>query len=92
MKCIVFLLESTMTSTIDETENITQTIGRTKTYGNHVVNAENVMIFTGATISLTLIIVIIRECYKYHQFLSPFQESNPTNVVFKIVMKFKQYY
>lgn len=45
MKCIVFLLESTMISTTDETENVTQTIGRTKTYGNHVVTAKNVIIF-----------------------------------------------
>lgn len=41
MQCIVFLLESTMISTTDETENITQTIGRTETNGNHVVTAKN---------------------------------------------------
>lgn len=85
MKCIVFLLESTMISTTDETENITQTIGRIKTYGNHVVTAKNVIIFTGVIISLILIIVILRECYKYRQFIRPFQENNPTDVVYEIV-------
>lgn len=85
MKCIVFLLDSTMISNKDETENITQTIGRTETFGNHVVTAKNVIIFTGATISLILIIVILRECYKYRQFMRPFQENNPTDVVYEIV-------
>lgn len=85
MKYIVFLLESTMISTTDETENITQTIGRKETNGNHVVTANNAIIFTGATISLTLIIVILRECYKYRQFIRPFQENNPTDVVYEIV-------
>lgn len=80
-----FLLESTMTSTIDETENITQTIGRAKTYGNHMVTAKNVIIFTGAIISLILLIVILRECYKYRQFIRPFQENNPTDVVYETV-------
>lgn len=74
-----------MISTTDETENITQTIGRTETNGNHVVTAKNAIIFTGATISLTLIIVILRECYKYRQFIRPFQENNPADVVYEIV-------
>lgn len=85
MKCIVFLLDSTMISTTDETEHITQTIGRTETYGNHVVTAKNVIIFTGATISLILIIAILRECYKCRQFIGPFQETNPIDEVYEIV-------
>ena len=67
MKCIVFLLESTMISTTDETENVTQTVGRTKTYGNHVVTAKMLSFFSGAITSLILIIVILRECYKFRQ-------------------------
>lgn len=85
MKCIVFLLESTMISTTDETENVTQTIGRTKTYGNHVVTAKMLSFFSGAITSLILIIVILRECYKFRQFIRPFQENNPTDVVYEIV-------
>lgn len=80
-----FLLESTMISATDETENITQTIGRAKTYGNHMVTAKNVIIFTGAIISLILLIVILQECYKYRQFIRPFQENNPTDVVYETV-------
>lgn len=85
MKCIVLFLESTMIAITDGTENITQTIERKKTYGNHSVTAKIVIIFTGATISLILIIVILRECYKYRQYIRPFQENNPTDVVYEIV-------
>lgn len=74
-----------MISAKDETKNITRTIGRTETYGNHMVIAKNVISFTGAIIYLILIIVILRECYKYRQFIRPFQENNPTDVVYEIV-------
>lgn len=74
-----------MISATDETENITQTIGRTETYGNHMVTAKNVIIFTRAIIYLILIIVIPWECLKYRQFIRPFQENNPTDVVYEIV-------
>lgn len=74
-----------MISATDETENITQTIGRTETYGNHMVTAKNVIIFTRAIIYLILIIFILWECLKYRQFIRPFQENNPTDVVYEIV-------
>lgn len=80
-----YLLESTMISAKDEDENITHTFGWTETYGNPMVTAKNVISFTGVIISLILIIVILRECYKYRQFIRPFQKNNPTDVVYEIV-------
>lgn len=82
MKCIVFLLESTTLATKEETENTTDTRGRTQAYSSNFTTTKKIIVFTGTIISLILILVILREFYKYCQFKKPIQENNHTGVIY----------
>lgn len=62
------------------TENMTN--GRTETHGSHFISGKIIIIFTGTIISVTFIIVILREFYKYHRFIGLYQENNPTVVIY----------
>lgn len=59
-----------------------QTHGRTETYGSHFIFGKIIIIFTGTIISVTLILVILREFYKYRRFIGLYQENNPTVVIY----------
>lgn len=85
MKRIVFVSGSTLISTNDETENITQTHGRTQKYGIHFITVKNIIILTGTIISITLMIVILREVYKYRRAIRPIQGNNPVDVFYSNV-------
>lgn len=77
-----FLLESTMLVTKEGTENTTETMGRTQAYSRNFTTTKKIIVFTGTIISLILILVILREFYKYRQFKRPIQENNHTGVVY----------
>lgn len=82
MKCIVFLLESTTVATKEGTENTTETMGWTQAYGSNLSTTKKIIVFAGTIISLILIIVILREFYKYRKFIRPIQENNHTGVIY----------
>lgn len=71
-----------MNAAKEGTENMTTTHGRTETYGSHFIFGKIIIIFTGTIISVTLIIVILREFYKYRRFIGLYQENNPTVVIY----------
>lgn len=71
-----------MIATKEWTENMTHTHGRTETYGSHFISGKNIIIFSGSIISVTLIIVILREFYKYRRFIGLYQENNHTVVIY----------
>lgn len=82
MKCIVFLLESTMLATKEGTKNTTETMGRKQAYSSNFTTTKKIIVYTGTIVSLILILVILREFYKYRQFKSPIQENNHTGVIY----------
>lgn len=77
-----FFLESTMLATKEGTEKTTETVERTHAYSSNFTTTKKIIVFTGTIISLILILVILREFYKYCQFKSPIQENNHTGVIY----------
>lgn len=82
MKCIVFFLESTMLATKEGTKNTTETMGRKQAYSSNFTTTKKIIVYTGTIVCLILILVILREFYKYRQFKSPIQENNHTGVIY----------
>lgn len=77
-----FLLESTTLATEEGTENTTDTRGRTQAYSSKFTTTKKIIVFTGTIISLILILVILREFYKYCQFKKPIRGNNHTGVIY----------
>lgn len=82
MKCIVFLLESTMLATKEGTENTTETMGRKQAYSSNFTTTKKIIVYTGTIVSLILLSVILREFYKYRQFKRPIQDNNHTGLIY----------